>query len=85
MVEYRKGAENVPLRNVNNSCPALVIVYDLTNNDAPVVENRIDFSNPEDRKWLGRITFYAMQNHCSVETIALVDAEAEQIKAKEGV
>ena len=85
MSEYRKGAENVPLRQVNNSCPALVIVYDLKNGDKPVVENRIDFSNPEDRKWIGRITFWAMQNHCSVETIAIVDAEAELIKSKENV
>lgn len=84
MVEYRRGMENIPLRSVNNSCPALVIVYDLRNGDAPIVEHKIDYSNPEDRKWLGRITFFAMTNHCSVETMAIVDAEAEQIKAKEG-
>lgn len=83
MIDYKKGIENIPLRTVNNSCPALVIVYDLNNADAPIVENRIDYSNPEDRKWLGRITFWAMTNHCSVETMAIVDAEAEQIKATE--
>ena len=85
MVEYRKGVENVPLRQVNNSCPALVIVYDLRNGDNPVVQNRVDFSNPEDRKWIGRITFWAMSNHCSVETMAIVDAEAETVKVKDNV
>lgn len=78
MVElYKKGVENVPLRQVNNSCPALVIVYDLRNNNNPIVQNRVDFSNPEDRKWIGRITFWALSNHHSVETMAMVDAEAE--------
>lgn len=84
MVEYRKGAENIPLRQVNNSSPALVIVYDLHNGDAPIVENRIDFSNPDDRKWIGRITHWALTHHCSVETIAIADAEAESVKPKEG-
>lgn len=85
MVEYRKGEENIPLRQVNNSLPALIIVYDLRNGDSPIVEKRIDFSNPEDRKWLGRISFWAMTHHCSVETLAIVDAEAEHIKPRENV
>lgn len=77
MADYRRGAENVPLREINKSTPALVIVYDLKNEDKVLEEKRIDYGNVEDRKWLGRITFWAMTNHCSVETIALVDAEAE--------
>jgi len=77
MAEYRKGIENIPLRHPNTSKAAMVIVYDLRNNDNPIVEKKIDFADPEDRKWIGRITFWAMENHCSVETIAMVDAEAE--------
>lgn len=77
MAEYRRGAENVPLREINKTTPALVIVYDLQNDDKILEEKRIDYGDVEDRKWLGRITFWAMTNHCSVETIALVDAEAE--------
>jgi hypothetical protein len=80
MIGYRKGAENIPLRTVINSCPALVVVYDLANGDNPIVENRIEYSNPEDRKWLGRITAWALTHHCSVETMALVDAEVEVVK-----
>ena len=77
---YRNGAENIPLQKINTSMPALVIVYDLQNDDNIVVEKIIDFANFEDRKYLGRISFWAMQNHHSVETIALVDAEATTIK-----
>ena len=29
MNNYRKGAENVPLRSINKNMPVLVIVYDL--------------------------------------------------------
>lgn len=85
MVEYKRGVENVPLRQVIDTLPALIIVYDLRNGDTPIVENRIDFSNPADRQWLGRISAWALKNHCSVETMAICDAEAEQIKPKENV
>lgn len=74
---YRPGAEAVPLREVNKHLPTLVIVYDLRNQDAPLVEKRINYGDAEDRKWLGRISFWALTNHCSVETIAIADAEAE--------
>lgn len=77
MVEYRTGAENVPLREINKSLLALVLVYDLNNNDNLVTEKRINYGNMEDRKWLGRITFWALTNHCSVETISIIDAEAD--------
>lgn len=77
MPKYRKGAENVPLKTINKDMPVLVIVYDLRNKDEVVEEKRINYGDAEDRKWLGRITFWAVTNHCSVETIAIVDAEAE--------
>lgn len=80
MSQYRKGAENVPLREINKSMPVLVVVYNLKDNDAVVEEKRINYGDAEDRKWLGRITFWAVTNHCSVETIAIVDAEAEMTK-----
>jgi len=80
MVEYRNGAENIPLREINKNLQALIIVYDLKHDDKPIVEKRINYGDADDRKWLGRITFWALTNHCSVETIAIIDAEAEQVK-----
>lgn len=79
MIKYKPGAENIPLRQVNTSMPALIIVYDLHNDDAVVLEHRIDFASYEDRKWMGRITFWALTNHHSIETIAIIDAEAETV------
>lgn len=77
MNTYRKGSENVPLKNINKDMPILVIVYDLKNNDRVVEEKRINYGDAEERRWLGRISFWAYENHCSVETIAIRDAEAE--------
>jgi hypothetical protein len=79
---YRNGAENVPLREINKHLPTLVLVYDLRNDDAPLVEKRINYGDAEDRKWLGRISYWALTNHCSVETMAIVDAEAQAVENK---
>lgn len=78
MSEYKKGAENIPIRNVNTELKALVIVYNLKSTkeeDDVVQERQINYGDPEDRKWLGRITFWALTNHHSVETINMADAD----------
>ncbi len=82
MIEYRAGAENIPLREINKNLQALIIVYDLKQDDKPIVEKRINYGDADDRKWLGRITFWALTNHCSVETMAISDAEAETMENK---
>jgi hypothetical protein len=82
MSQYKPNSENIPLRQINTSMPALIVVYDLLNNDNVALEKRIDFANYEDRKWMGRITFWALTNHHSIETIAIVDAEAEMTENK---
>ena len=79
MTTYRKGAENIPLREINKNLPILVMVYDLAT-DKLIEEKRMDYGNAEDRKHLGRITFWALTNHCSVETIAMIDADKEYEK-----
>ncbi len=75
MVEYKEGAENAP---VQHNLPILAIVYSLRENDKVVVEKRFNYSNFEDRKALGKLSYWCYQNHCSIETIALSDAEGEE-------
>jgi hypothetical protein len=75
--KYKEGVENIPLRKINTSMPALVLVYNLKipdDKEALVLERKIDFANVEDRKWLGRITYWCMTNHHSIETISELDA-----------
>ena len=74
MVEYKDGAEAVP---VKHKLPILVIIYSLREDDKVVVEKRLNYSNYEDRKILGQLSFWAYSNHCSVETMAVTDANAE--------
>ena len=74
MVEYKDGVEAAPIRD---KFMILAIVYSLRENDKVVVEKQFDYSSFEDRKKLGALSFWAYRNHCSVETIAMVDAEAE--------
>jgi hypothetical protein len=76
MVDYREGAEFAP---VKHSLPILVIVYSLRENDKVVIEKTINYSDADDRKWLGKISFWAYSNKCSVETMAMIDAEAENV------
>lgn len=78
MAQYRKGAENVPLRDINKNLPILVLIYNLKNNDELVTELRLNYGDQEDRKHLGRITYWALTNNCTVETIALSDAEPRE-------
>lgn len=75
MANYRNGQENVPTKYIVKDLQVLVLVYDLRNDDAPLVEKRINYGDQEDRKWLGRISYWAYTNNCSVETMALSDAE----------
>lgn len=79
MVEYKEGAEKAPVQHI---LPILAIVYSLRENDKVVVEKRFNYSNFEDRKALGALSYWAYTNHCSIETIAIADAEAEGVNDK---
>lgn len=74
MSEYKDGAENVPLRQINRNMPILVLVYN-TKTDDLVKEFKMNYADIDDRKHLGRITFWAVTNHCSVETMAISDVD----------
>lgn len=73
-MKYRKGIENVPLREVNKECPIIVIVTDLET-DEIVQTFELDYAKVEDRKYLGRLTFWCVSNKHSIETMSKVDAE----------
>ena len=71
-IKYEEGAENAPIQR---SLPILVLVYSLREDEKVVIEKTINYSSYDDRKWLGRISYWAYSNHCSVETMAMTDAE----------
>ena len=74
MPEYRKGIENVPLLSPNTDCPIMVFVIDLKNNDEVVEQKELNLANHEHRKYLGKLTFWAVNNNHSIETMSVKDA-----------
>lgn len=75
--KYIRGAENKRLDEINTHCPIYVFLIDLKNDDDVVATFELDYANYADRKRLGRISFWAISNGHSVETMAKGDAEPE--------
>lgn len=82
MNTYKKGLENVPLRQFDNDpYPIMIIIRDLNIDpeigDDVVQQLELDYSKFDDRKHLGRLTHWAIRNKHSIETLALKDANGE--------
>lgn len=77
--KYTKGAENLRLAEINTHCPVIVMIIDLQNEDEVVYQTELDYANYGDRKRLGRLTFWAVMNGHSVETMSRNDALAETL------
>lgn len=69
--------ENVPLKDYIKSFKMMVVVYNL---ETELVEREIevDYGDADDRKWLGRVSFWACTNKRSVETMSLEDWESSK-------
>lgn len=80
MTKYVPGAENKRLTEFNTYCPVKIFLIDLKNNDEIVAEFEIDYANETDRKRLGRITYWAITNEHSVETMNRKDIEPPYVK-----
>ncbi len=75
--KYRLGDENKRLENINTHCPIMVFLIDLQHDDEVVLQLELDYANYADRKRLGRISFWAVMNGHSVETMHKSDAMPE--------
>lgn len=60
-----KGPWDAPLKDYVSSLPMTVAVYD---GEELIKEENVDYGNYEHRKFLGRITFWALSNGYIVET-----------------
>lgn len=72
MSEIPRGPEDIPLKGYIKEFPIVIIIYDIISN-RPIREERINYSDGEARKWLGRICYWACANGYSVKTIAEKD------------
>jgi len=71
------GPENVPLQNFHKTFKIVVFIYNLKNNDEVIDMRQIDYGALEDRRWLGKVSFWAWSKGYSVETMRLSDAEGK--------
>lgn len=75
--DIRTGDEFKPLKEFNIHCPTHVFVIDIKNDDVVIRHGQFDYANFEHRKWLGKLTFWALSNGYSIETVAKKDVEPE--------
>lgn len=66
------GPESVPLRSFISSFKAIVLVRTIKD-DILIRKEEIDYGDIEQRKWLGKVSYWAWQNDCYVKTLALKD------------
>ena len=67
-----RGPEDMPLKSYIKNHPLVIILKDVKSGRR-IREERINYSNSEERKWLGKITYYATTKGYSVETFAEAD------------
>lgn len=81
--KYKRGAENIQLKEPNIYCPITVFMIDLHNADEVVHQEDLDLASVVDRRRLGRLTFWAVMNGHSIETMNKKDAEADMVASHE--
>lgn len=70
----RQGPWDVPLRAYVQSLAIVVTIWNLQG-DCIEQEFHLDYGNNDDRKFLGRVSFWAISNGRSVETLSKADWE----------
>jgi hypothetical protein len=68
----KSGAWDVPIQNYVKECKLVVILYSLTRDEIEK-EIQIDYGKYEDRKFLGRLTYWAVTNSRTIETMSYQD------------
>ncbi len=74
MTEIPRGAWDVPLKSYVKELLIIVLIKDIKSNRY-IDEKKVNYSDPEIRKFLGRISHWAWTNGYLVETMSLKDYE----------
>lgn len=75
MSDNKNKPWELPLRQgIVTTLPIMAFVIDLRNDDNVIHQIELDLGKPDDRKYLGKITAWAVLNHYSVETMNKNDA-----------
>jgi hypothetical protein len=72
-IDYsRYGPWDIRLKEFVKEQPVVMLVHNI---DRETIEHefKIDLGNPEDKKFLGRVSFWCVKNGRSVETMSIED------------
>ena len=67
------GPEDLPIKEGFVKTFAMMVLIRDLKNDNVIRREQIDYGKPDDRRWLGRLSFYCCSNGLSVETMSLND------------
>lgn len=69
-----RGPEDIPLKAFIKEFWVVVLIKDIKS-DRYIREEKINYSDSDIRKWLGRISYWAWSNGYLIETMSLADYE----------
>lgn len=76
---YKKGIEQIPIREIITTFPIIVFVIRLEDDDV-VDQIEFDYSKIEDKKHLGRLTAWALMNGHYLEIMNKKDVDQPFVK-----
>lgn len=75
--EIPRGPEDIPLKQYVSKHNIVILIID-AKSKRKIREERINYSDADARRWLGRITHWATSNHYIVQTCSEGDYVVEE-------
>lgn len=72
-----RGPEDIPLKGYVSQHPIVILIIDIKSK-RKIREERINYSDADARRWLGRITHWATTNNYMVQTCSEKDYVVEE-------
>ena len=76
---YKKGIEQIPIREIITTFPIIIFIVRLED-DEIIDQVEIDYSKIEDKKNLGKLTYWALTNGYSLEMMNKKDVDQPYAK-----
>ncbi len=67
-----RGPEDLPPKNYIQDIELVILMRDIKSNRV-IREERINYSDKDARRWLGKVTYYAVSNGYAIETLNAKD------------
>lgn len=72
-----RGPWDIPLKSYVKEFYIILLVKDIKSNRY-IKEEKVNYSDPEIRKWLGRMSYWAWCHGYAIETMSLLDYEKQE-------